>query len=67
MGFMSAGKGDSPRAVNGARFRTNYERIWSRITEIEADVGAVIDGHECLGGNGWQTIDHIPEELRDEE
>ena len=26
---MSAGKGDSPRPVNGAKYRANYDRIFS--------------------------------------
>ena len=63
---MSAGKGSNPRSVNGEKFRANYERIWEKITECEATEGEVIDGHECLGGNGWHTIDHALEELWDE-
>ena len=27
---MSAGKGDSPRPVNGDRYRANYERIFAK-------------------------------------
>jgi hypothetical protein len=26
---MSAGKGDAPRAVNGAKYRANFDRIFS--------------------------------------
>jgi hypothetical protein len=26
---MSAGKGDAPRPVNGAKYRANYDRIFS--------------------------------------
>jgi hypothetical protein len=33
---MSAGKGDAPRAVDGAKYRANYDRIFSPKTPKKA-------------------------------
>ena len=61
-----AGKGDSPRKVDGAKYRTNYERIFPRRSEMKAERGQVVDGAEYLGGNAWHVLDKKEPELRDE-
>ena len=73
---MSAGKGSSPRPVNGESFRAGHDRIFNRnlhgpslstINAIDqAMKGQVIDGHEYLGTGGWHTVDHHEDELRDD-
>lgn len=63
---MSAGKGDSPRPVDGEAYRRNHERIFRRFTEHEPMKGEVVDGHEYLGQGGWHTIDQRDSELRDD-
>ena len=63
-GRRSAGKGDSPRPVDGEKFRSNYDRIFSK---TEPAIGEEIDGFEYLGRGGWHAIDHHDPELRDEE
>lgn len=64
---MSAGKGDSPRHVNGDKFRENYERIFEKPTHRVCQPGAIVDGMESLGNGGWHAIDHHDPALRDED
>ena len=64
---MSAGKGSRPRPVKFAKFQAEHERIFKRVTETDATKGDIIDGHECLGGNGWRTLDQREDDLRDGE
>ena len=63
---MSAGKGDSPRRVDGDRYRRNFDQIFGRFTNEQPAKGEVIDGHEYLGNGGWHTVDQYEPELRDE-
>ena len=64
---MSAGKGSTPRPVDGEKYRQNFAAIFQRMSENEPVKGEVVGCHEYLGEGGWHAIDHHELELRDDE
>lgn len=64
---MSAGKGDSPRPVDGKKFREGYERIFINRHDEPHAVGEVVDGAECMGGGAWRVLDLIEKPVREDE
>lgn len=64
---MSAGKGSTPRPVDGDRYRKNFAAIFERLTEQDPVKGEVVEGHEYLGQGGWHALDQHEPELRDDE
>jgi hypothetical protein len=45
---MSAGKGDSPRPVNGPKYRANYDRIFSPKTSKKPLIPMPTYANICL-------------------
>jgi hypothetical protein len=57
-------KGSKPRAVDGEKYRSAYERIFAAGVEKPGQPtepirpGQIVDGHRYLGDGGFQTENH---------